>query len=275
MSDTFDRSQLDGKDREQLPEIASALGVKSISRMRKADLVDAIVDRDRRRRTARVTNGAAAADARGGSARPQPATDDLASLADEENALGASDRTRARRDGADPSPPAQPTAGDERRDRTDRRARPTPRPSGTAPRRRRAGHDRADERVRRDQNAGAESPTSSAAPARPGSGGTTTAQPATAAGVAGAVATVTRRRRRSHRRPARRSRRARGPSRRERAESATTSTRGDLIDVEGLLDLRDEGYGFLRTSAATSPVATTCTSRRRRCGGSACARATT
>ena len=43
MSDTFDRSQLDGKDREQLSEIASALGVKSISRMRKADLVDAIV----------------------------------------------------------------------------------------------------------------------------------------------------------------------------------------------------------------------------------------
>ena len=43
MSDTFDRSQLDGKDREQLSEIASALGVKAISRMRKADLVDAIV----------------------------------------------------------------------------------------------------------------------------------------------------------------------------------------------------------------------------------------
>ena len=45
MSDTFDRSQLDGKDREQLSEIASALGVKAISRMRKADLVDAIVRR--------------------------------------------------------------------------------------------------------------------------------------------------------------------------------------------------------------------------------------
>ena len=27
MSETFDRSQLDGKDREQLGEIASALGV--------------------------------------------------------------------------------------------------------------------------------------------------------------------------------------------------------------------------------------------------------
>ena len=42
MTDTFDRTQLDGKDREQLSEIASALGVKAISRMRKADLVEAI-----------------------------------------------------------------------------------------------------------------------------------------------------------------------------------------------------------------------------------------
>ena len=42
MSETFDRSQLDGKDRDQLSEIASALGVKSVSRMRKADLIDAI-----------------------------------------------------------------------------------------------------------------------------------------------------------------------------------------------------------------------------------------
>ena len=43
MTQTFDRSQLDGKDREQLSQIATALGVKSISRMRKAELVDAIV----------------------------------------------------------------------------------------------------------------------------------------------------------------------------------------------------------------------------------------
>ena len=43
MTQTFDRSQLDGKDREQLSQIATALGLKSISRMRKAELVDAIV----------------------------------------------------------------------------------------------------------------------------------------------------------------------------------------------------------------------------------------
>src|SRR5215470_5590364 len=43
MTDTFDRTQLDGKDRGQLSEIAAALGVKSVSRLRKAELVDAIV----------------------------------------------------------------------------------------------------------------------------------------------------------------------------------------------------------------------------------------
>ena len=43
MTDTFDRTQLDGKDRGQLSEIAAALGVKAVSRMRKADLVEAIV----------------------------------------------------------------------------------------------------------------------------------------------------------------------------------------------------------------------------------------
>src|SRR6478752_4820850 len=69
MSETLDRSQLDGKDREQLGEIASALGVKGTSRMRKADLVDAIVG---------ATSGA----------EPTNGTDDdFASIAEEENSL--------------------------------------------------------------------------------------------------------------------------------------------------------------------------------------------
>ena len=81
MSETFDRSQLDGKDRDQLSEIATALGVKSISRLRKAELVDAIVT--------------AATGSNGGSPRSTPrkvrstggADDDFASIAAEENAL--------------------------------------------------------------------------------------------------------------------------------------------------------------------------------------------
>src|SRR6185436_8199707 len=84
MSDTFDRSQLDGKDREQLSEIASALGVKAISRMRKADLVEAIVS---------ATSGANGSSAASSSPRPRKIRstvsggDDLASLAAEEDAL--------------------------------------------------------------------------------------------------------------------------------------------------------------------------------------------
>ena len=101
MSETFDRSQLDGKDREQLGEIASALGVKGTSRMRKADLVDAIVG---------ATSGAEASN---GATRSTPrkvrstgaADDDFASIAEEENALAGGQRT-GRRDGPDPPPPA-------------------------------------------------------------------------------------------------------------------------------------------------------------------------
>src|SRR4051794_41910514 len=87
MSDTFDRSQLDGKDREQLSEIASALGVKSISRMRKADLVDAIVN------ATKSSNGAANDGPKTRKVRSTRAAgvDDLASLADEENALATQD----------------------------------------------------------------------------------------------------------------------------------------------------------------------------------------
>ena len=97
MSDTFDRSQLDGKDREQLSEIASALGVKSISRMRKADLVDAIVS------ATAGANGSTDSRAR---AKPRPARCDRPgpprpttspSLADEQNALATADARHPRR----------------------------------------------------------------------------------------------------------------------------------------------------------------------------------
>src|SRR6187200_2401571 len=84
MTDTFDRTQLDGKDREQLSEIASALGVKAISRMRKADLVEAIVS---------ATSGSNGSGATASESRPRKIRstvsggDDLASLAAEEDAL--------------------------------------------------------------------------------------------------------------------------------------------------------------------------------------------
>ena len=104
MTDTFDRTQLDGKDREQLSEIAGALGVKAISRMRKADLVDAIV-------AAAGSNGRAAPARQ---AAPQirstkPAADDLAVA-----------RSRAERRSTSPTHAAArttwPSSGRRRRD---------------------------------------------------------------------------------------------------------------------------------------------------------------
>src|SRR5258706_10084417 len=89
MSETFDRSQLDGKDREQLSEIASALGVKSVSRMRKAELVDAIAT------AAAASNGAATSAPRKVRSSRTAGGDDLAAIAEEENALAS------RRDPAD------------------------------------------------------------------------------------------------------------------------------------------------------------------------------
>ena len=80
MSETFDRSQLDGKDRDQLSQIASALGVKSVSRMRKADLVEAIVT------AAAGSNGAPRSTPRKVRSTQVASDDDFATIADEENA---------------------------------------------------------------------------------------------------------------------------------------------------------------------------------------------
>ncbi|GIU86803.1 MAG: hypothetical protein KatS3mg009_1318 [Acidimicrobiia bacterium] len=218
MSDTFDRSQLDGKDREQLSEIASALGIRSISRMRKADLVEAIV--------------AAASQGNGGGtdAKPRrirstkPAGDDLAALADEENALAAADpaaddlalirpRRRTGANGADAAPPA-PAAG------------PGPATGAPAPAEPAGTADRVP-----------------AAPAEP-TGESARPQPAgaPAAWRDDGEGPGNRRRRR---------RRGRDRDRGDRVEQRDVRPedyQGELVDVEGLLDLRDEGYGFLRAS---------------------------
>ncbi len=230
MSDTFDRSQLDGKDREQLSEIASALGVKSISRMRKADLVDAIVSATAgangssekkaekseapTRRKVRSTAGAGA--------------DELASIADEESKLATTD------------------------DPADSMAMIRPRRGAAA-------------------NGAGSSNGASGAEDAPAAASTTTAAPAPSPAPAPAEShtsddTATeesdgrehgqqwrdddggnRRRRRRRGRDRDRGGDGGGGGRPDRPERGDEYT-GELIDVEGLLDLRDEGYGFLRTS---------------------------
>ena len=97
----IERSMLAGKDRDELHTIAGAVGVKSATRMRKADLIEAILvaangtdapeaatasstsngdDTPKPRRAVRSTRASELAD-----------DDPIAALAAEENALGAED----------------------------------------------------------------------------------------------------------------------------------------------------------------------------------------
>jgi transcription termination factor Rho len=92
----IDRSVLAGKDREELHTIASAIGVKAATRMRKADLVEAIMTAVDGGASASSTTATGNGDAdakprRVRSARASElaaAGDSLAALAAEENALG-------------------------------------------------------------------------------------------------------------------------------------------------------------------------------------------
>ena len=86
MSDTeLDRSVLDTKDREELHQIAGAMGVNAATRMKKADLIDAILG---------AVDGGDASDGgnrpkRVRSRRASEADDPIAELAAEEEAIAA------------------------------------------------------------------------------------------------------------------------------------------------------------------------------------------
>ena len=245
MTDTFDRTQLDGKDREQLSEIASALGVKAISRMRKADLVEAIVS---------ATSGSNGTASTATESRPRKIRstvsggDDLASLAAEEDALATGNEpademtvTRPRRSAAGngsgdassqtsapaPSPVNQTTAHDQGSDH-DNGSQSTQARGGVGDddgqgnrrRRRRRGRER--ERPAGDRQTGDRQ-----------TGDRQTGERQAGDRQAGERQGGDRQSGERH-----------GSDRGETREDFS----GDLIPLEGLLDLRDEGYGFLRTS---------------------------
>src|SRR3954454_13304793 len=88
----IDRSVLAGKDRDELHTIAGAIGVKAATRMRKADLIEAILSAANGGDPPAVTEAPATPAAKPRRVRSSRASqvpvDDLAALADEENALG-------------------------------------------------------------------------------------------------------------------------------------------------------------------------------------------
>jgi transcription termination factor Rho len=250
MTDTFERTQLDGKDRGQLSEIASALGVKAVSRMRKADLVDAIVAATAGAHGGAASNGASADSSPGptsGSAsdagRPRrirstvSGGDDLASLADEQNALAGSsepvdEMALIRRR---PAPSADTTNGSGASTTVSSAPEPpavTAAPSPPAPAVP-AGSPSDD-----DYSGGFDE-----SPADGGGQGSQHLQTRDDDGQGNR----TRRRRRRGRDRDRPGVGAVSPERTEPREPRDDFS-GDLIELEGLLDLRDEGYGFLRTS---------------------------
>jgi transcription termination factor Rho len=191
----LDRSMLDGKDREELHAIAGAMGVKAPTRMRKSELIDAILDAAEGGLSGGSDDGVDGADAPRRTIRSarasELAADSVASLVAEEEALPAVEAVE-----------------------------PTPMPARAAT----ATAERAETETESREGGSTSEPS---APARPdydderasyGDGN-------------------------SRRRRRRRGRGGPDGDREPRGEPA-----GDPVECHGLLELRDEGYGFLRTT---------------------------
>jgi transcription termination factor Rho len=232
MSDqTFERSALDGKDREQLQAIASAVGVKGVSRMKKADLVEAIVTtagtpspstssrRSKAETPSTPTNGSG--EKRAIRSARASELDTMSKIAAEEDAIakvggGADDDTlpiiRPRRgaEGASATAVDQPATA--------------------------SSHDSFDSAT-----------TVETAPSAPAasdneSNGQGHADTQSQANGGDWSEGEGRRSRRNRRRG--RNRDGREPQ----TDVDPAQYSGELVEIAGLLDLRDEGYGFLRSS---------------------------
>jgi transcription termination factor Rho len=234
----IDRSVLAAKDREELHTIAGAIGVKAATRMRKADLIDAIL-------AATAGGGASGATAPGPSgsndavkprrvrsarASELAADDPMAALAAEEQSLGDSEpeaemspRPRVTRR----SVPAEPTSSSE----TPNGSNGASTTSSTA-----RGSEAGSREAANSETAKSETTDGH------GSGG-----PDLDGGLAdGSDLDDDRQQYGDANRRVRRRRRGRGGQEQMGSDPRPTEYQGEPIVVEGLLDLRDEGYGFLR-----------------------------
>ncbi|HEY7073187.1 MAG TPA: transcription termination factor Rho [Acidimicrobiales bacterium] len=220
---TLERSALERKDREELTTIAQALGAKPPSRARKADIVQLILELTGVESPAGETNGRkeAAVDDAETPAAPEVAETPEAPPASED----ASEAPESTPDapGHDEEPPSEWEM--EFGGTTDVPDTPAPAadngntngeaPEGGAPTESRGG----------------------AQPARSGQGGGGSQGGQGDEGKGGEPVDVNE--------PGNRRRRRRG----RRGKEETTHVEefaGEPVEVEGLLDLRDEGYGFLR-----------------------------
>ena len=264
----LERSMLDGKDREELHAIAGAIGVKGVTRLKKADLVDAIL-------TAAGNGAASGADGAGAktgngdaprrvrSRKAAPATEDdpIAALAAEEASLESSSTdadadagsARSPRPGrrsptraATESPSTKTSAdsagsstggsaGREGRDRSDRTGRGAGRDSSGRDDRGREDRGRDDSGRGGGQGGRQRGGEGDRGGGNKNRGGGSRADADDQRASFGEGNRSRRRRRRGRDRQG-------GGGNEPRVEFT-----GEPTDVEGLLDLRDEGYGFLRS----------------------------
>ncbi len=215
----LERSMLDGKDREELHAIAGAMGVKGITRLRKADLVDAILAAAAGQ-AGRGGNGAKATkDTANGSAEAKPKravrskkASELAAPDSSIAALAAEEEALASA-GADTEVEPRPT----------RRAAPATADAVAAP----------------VETGDASAPSTTTLPRGD-------SEDERASYGDGNRTGTRRRRRRGRDRGGERQGNERPPD--SGGEPREREYSGEPIEIEGLLDLRDEGYGFLRTS---------------------------
>ena len=218
----LDRSVLDGKDREELHQIAGAMGVQAPTRMKKADLIDAILGAA----DGGMADGKGGAGGPDGGDRPKrirsrrtsESDDPMAELAAEEEAIAAAG------DGADGT------------DGTDE-----PRPASRTNARSTAGGKAGSG----GSNGGGDAKSSGATATE------ARAEPAGGDGDGGGSRTAPRIEpedaRQSYGEGNRRRRRRRGRDRQQDGEPR--EFQGEPVETQGLLDLRDEGYGFLRATS--------------------------
>jgi transcription termination factor Rho len=262
MSETqLERSVLEAKEREELVAIADALGAKPAARAKKADLVSQILratgieapaneappDGAERPKRTRARKATAAGSARNATPAGETATPEAPQAGDGADAP-ATGRTPAGTEApqsAEPPPPSAPApAGDGRDSGTTGDRESAAPPASPAPS---SGGERGDA-----------SPPPSPAVGAP-AGGTN--------GAAGHSPPAPATDNDNHGGPPRlfdsepgnrRNRRRRGRDRFERGDrdlpgqAAEAQFSGEPVPVVGYLDLRDEGYGFLRTSGFLS-----------------------
>jgi transcription termination factor Rho len=229
----LERSALERKDREELLTIATALGGKPGSRAKKADIVDLILELTGVTPAGGATAAAESAD---GDDVATESTAPAEPTADDAGAESTESRPRTRRPRRSRAAAADAASADADADSATTADAPVAEDTGTDDSDATDATDTADSGARADDEsaASADEPSDDDAGATAEQGG-----PATDTSPAEVEQPSRRRRRRGRDRD-----RSGGAA--ERPERGEETFNGEPMEVEGMLDLRDEGYGFIR-----------------------------